>query len=187
MKYSLMKNSLSVVLIALVMQGCAVTETAINPVPKQMPVSEPAVAPVDRKMVLLGKKTKSPMDLIAADFLQALEQAPGFASSNARISTQRYKTGFETALTRRLEQKGYELTEGDTNGGNYPQLRTTTTASKTDASVVTFSVQLGGVAMKRTYLVNQSYVRPLSGLKVRGVAPELIVLDDRKFVEQSLM
>lgn len=149
----------------------------VLPPPMPLPGARP-----EPKTVPLGKTTNNPLGLIAQDFLQALLQVPGIASVKNQIGTRTMKSGFELAVVSGLQGQGYRLVTIDqTNNKNVIKTKTITNPQKKDE--VTFILELNHLALKRTYEVRPNYVRPVSGLFVKGVSPNSITLDDRIFVQ----
>lgn len=165
----------------IVLQACATTGNPDRPSQTGATASLTAKqSETSLQKVRLGKKTDSPMALIAEDFLQAISQVPGVTPSNMTITVDPSRNGFQTAITRGFQKRGFKVVSAQTGQS---QLRTITSVNRSNTYEITFTVQLNKLAMKRTYMVAKNFVRPTSSLFVRGVAPGAIRLDDRVFVE----
>lgn len=161
--------------------GASKSTLPVNPivVPPPKPELEAKLVP---QTVRLGKYTGNPLGLVAQDFLQALLQVPGFSSVNNRIGTRPIKSGFERAVVSKLQGHGYRFVTTDQQNGRN-MIKTRTIRNPENKDEVTFILELYHLAIKRTYVLKPNYVRPISGLFVKGVSHLAIELDDRIFVE----
>ncbi len=163
------------------LQACTTTGDFNRPSqPGTTPTQSAELSGKSIQKIRLGKKTNAPMALIAEDFLQALSQVPGLTPANTTISVSPSRNGFQAAITRGFQKRGFRVVSAQTG---HSQLRTITSVNRSNTYEITFTVQLNELAMKRTYMVAKNFVRPTSSLFVRGVAPGSISLDDRVFVE----
>jgi len=189
------------ILAVFLLQACAVTsdsttkiaDRSTDPVPTVIspPSTTPQRQPVPQrqvqqqpqpKTVLLGKSTNNPLGLVAQDFLHALLQAPGISSVRSQIGTRSMRSGFESALVNGLKGQGFSFVQtSKANSRNV--LKTKTIPNPSKKQEVTFTLELNHLAFKRTYEIRPNYVRPVSGLFVKGVSAQAIKLDDRIFVQ----
>lgn len=162
------------------LQACSTTSSINSPANRPQPV---AATPAENiKTVALGRKTTSPLTLIAEDFLQAVSQIPAVSANTTIIGSRTMKSGFDAALLRGLKRRGYTIVEASQSRNSH-LLTTTTKPDNANRNEVTFTLNLKQVALKRTYILDKGFVRPTSSLFVRGAQINSIRLDDRLFVE----
>jgi len=133
------------------------------------------------RKVKLGKEVSRPLDLIAADMVNALTQIPQIGASGAVIGIEKTRSGFDSAVANQLALRGY-LTGQPQQTGVANRILTSAITDDSNINEVTLILAIDEIALKRTYEINGNFVRPTSGLFVRGYSPDQIRLDDRIFV-----
>lgn len=130
----------------------------------------------------LGINTFQPEIVIATDLVNALVQVPNYDKAQAVIRIPNSTSTFMSAVRDVLIKRGYNV-ERSANRTGRGVLMVSTVKETSANSLYTYMVAVDRLAMKRTYLIENRLVAPVSSLFVRGTAPSNISLSDGLFVE----
>jgi len=130
----------------------------------------------------LGVTTFQPEMVIATDLVNALMQIPSYDKSKTIIRIPNSTSNFMSAVRDVLIKRGYRIQQSANRTGRGVLM--VSTAKVTSAnSMFTYMIAVDRLAMKRTYLIENRMVAPVSSLFVRGISPSLVTLNDGLFVE----
>jgi len=130
----------------------------------------------------LGINTFQPELVIATDLVNALVQVPSYDRTGAIIRIPNSTSTFMSAVRDVLIKRGYKV-ERSANRTGRGVLMVSTVKETSANSLFTYMVAVDRLAMKRTYLIENRLVAPVSSLFVRGTSPSNISLSDGLFVE----
>lgn len=127
----------------------------------------------------------SPMQLMAIDFVNALQQIRELAPSVTTVQLLRADRSdlFTASMQSALEDAGYGIRWVEDDGGNYlMQYRQVREATSGATHRDIYEVAVGQVEMRRTYVLGTEIgVKPVTPLYVRGTDASNIVLNDSVF------
>lgn len=132
----------------------------------------------------------SAIDKIAADFVSALIQIPGYAPQSTTVQFERAKLSdsFTSAMRDELEFSGYGIRWANAQGGNNLfQYRREYEAKDGSAARTRYELAIGDVELRRTYVgvEEENAVQPITPLYIRGADASTVVLNDAAFARQK--
>lgn len=131
----------------------------------------------------------SATDLIAADFVSALSQIPGYTPQNTTVEFERSKLAdtFTSAMRDKLELFGYGIRWVDASvDNNLFQYRREYETSNTALKRTRYELAVGDVELRRTYVGGEEHaVQPVTPLYIRGADASKVVLNDAAFASQN--
>lgn len=132
-----------------------------------------------------GLPTPEPMQLMAIDFVNALQQISGFSPAGITVQLLRDERSdpFTLFMQMALENRGYGVRWVDDGVGEYLlQYRHVREASSGSSHRDVYEVAVGKVEMRRSYVLDESdHIRPVTPLYVRGTDASNVVLNDEIF------
>ncbi|MFK7853792.1 MAG: hypothetical protein AB8B79_06755 [Granulosicoccus sp.] len=146
-----------------------------------------AVKPDDSNSAALSasQTETSPMQLMAIDFVNALQQIRELVPSATTVQLLRADRSdlFTASMQTALEDAGYGIRWVEDDGGNYlMQYRQVREATSGATHRDIYEVAVGQVEMRRTYVLGTEVgVKPVTPLYVRGTDASNIVLNDSVF------
>lgn len=164
----------------LVLQGC----TTVSPGGPSANLTQTGAndPTTSARKVMLGKNVRQPIQLIAEDLVNALTQIPQLGTAGVTIGIQKSRSGFDAAVADQLALRGYQTSQIQQQGSANSIVTSTLQTNSNNRNEVTLVIAINDIAIKRTYEIKGSFVRPVSALFVRGYSPAQIRLDDRIFV-----
>ncbi len=132
----------------------------------------------------------SAIDKIAADFVSALIQIPGYAPQSTTVQIERAKLSdaFTSAMRDKLELSGYGIRWVTAQGAsNLFQYRRENEASDIPGTRTRYELAIGEVELRRTYVgvEQENAVQPITPLYIRGADASKVVLNDAAFARQK--
>ena len=177
-----MKKSLSL-MFRIVSMCCVVLVSAcssLNPTASHIDSSEDTPAAVNN----------TAMDMVAADFVSALVQIPGYSPQFTTVEFDRSKLSdtFTNAMRDKLEMSGYGIRWVDVSAdGNLFQYRRENESSVAAVQRTRYELAVGDVELRRTYVgvEDGNAVQPVTPLYIRGADASKVVLNDAAFANQN--
>jgi len=171
---------------ALALGGLFLLVQACGSTPSQRDCNESTdctdIASTTGEETTLGISTFQPEMVIATDLVNALTQVPNYDKDRTIIRVPNSPSTFMNAVRDVLVKRGYNVVRSENRTGRGVLM--VSTVKETNAnSLYTYMVAVDRLAMKRTYLIENRKVAPVSSLFVRGISPSFITLSDGLFVE----
>lgn len=163
------------VVLSLGVGGCAGgSDDRLSPAPSYSPAapSRP-VAPTTAE------------SLVATDLVSVLIQLPTLRPFSSTVQVRAPRTGFGAALTESLREAGYGLQRvDDREGESYTSFRIVRPAGA-EGERLTYEVSIGGTRVERSYRPSRRAVLPTGPVKVFGVEPSLVLVNDDLFRQRG--
>lgn len=130
----------------------------------------------------LGINTHKPEYVIATDLINALVQVPSYSKPQTTIKLPNSNSTFMSAVQDVLLERGFRVVRSPQRTGK-GVLMVSTTQESENSAFFSYILAIDRLAMRRTYLIKNKLVAPVSSLFVRGITPSLIKLNDGIFIE----
>lgn len=170
------------ILKALIVTGLLVVVQACSTTSPDRCLDCPDSAAQQDNPVRLGLTTFQPELVIANDIVNALVQVPNIDARSTVLKIPNSNSTFMSALRDVLIDRGFRVERASRRTGK-GVLMVSTLNEPQNKTFYTYIVAIDRLALKRTYVIENRVIAPVSSLFVRGVSPSLISLNDGLFIE----